>query len=872
MKKQLFFVFLGVFIFGISTYAQGKLSGVIFEDGTTLPLPGASIVVKGSTVGTSSDFDGKFSLEVSKKSGVLVISYVGFLTKEIAFDLSSGNQNFKSIKLIPDAQSLEEVVIIGSGVIDLARDRQTPIAVSTIPITQIRDKSGNAEFPELMKNTPSVQVAGQGSGFGEARINIRGFKQDNTAYLLNGQPINGMEDGKLYWSNWSGLTDIANAIQIQRGLGSSKLAISSVGGTVNIVTKATEMKKSAFLKSTVGNNQYYKTTVGVNTGMLDNGFGVSALFTYWQGDGYNDGTRGQGQSYFLSFGYKPNKTHAFNFLITGAPQWHDQNFSKTIDDYLKYGKRYNNNWGYLNGEYYSTRRNYYHKPVANLNWDWNISDHSSLSTVLYASWGRGGGTGPLGERITYTKEGLVDFDKITARNEQINNSSDNGIGFFKNKNTRKTSGYLLRASVNSHQWYGIVSNYQHNIGEHLSLNTGVDLRSYTGLHIRQITDFLGLKGFYNNDPKRASGANMVMESFVASPWKALYQSAPENQRIAWDYSETIRYGGIFGQAEYKNEWFSSFFQGSVSRQYHDRFDRYQYSADKQKAKQVANNGFNVKSGLNFKLSTSQSLYGNIGYYSRQPYHDNIYLNYGNDVNPLTKNEKIFGIEAGYSYNSSVFSANINLYRTSWKDRVTTKSSADENNSIVYTNNSGVSQLHQGAEFDFKWKPADFFTLKGFTSYGYWIYDNDVFIQTFDENLNLVKEVTENISGGRVGDSPQFQAGLGTEFRFNRIKLDFDWKFNDMLYADVVTKNNLLLPSYHLLDGGISYDLPLYKTSSVKFRFNVNNILDKDYISDVSGKIYQVDNTTKNTYNGLDTRNKVLFGNGRTWNFNITLNF
>src|SRR5690606_41594748 len=72
-------------------------------------------------------------------------------------------------------------------------------------------------------------------------MRVRGFEQDNTAFLLNGQPINGMEDGLMYWSNWSGLNDIATGVQIQRGLGSSKLAISSVGGTINFVTKATEM-------------------------------------------------------------------------------------------------------------------------------------------------------------------------------------------------------------------------------------------------------------------------------------------------------------------------------------------------------------------------------------------------------------------------------------------------------------------------------------------------------------------------------------------------------------------------------------------------------------------------------------------------------
>ena len=95
-------------------------------------------------------------------------------------------------------------------------------------------------------NTPSVYVSGQSGGFGDTDMRVRGFEQDNTAFLLNGQPINGMEDGKMYWSNWSGINDIASGIQIQRGLGSSKLAISSVGGTVNFVTKASEMNEGGF--------------------------------------------------------------------------------------------------------------------------------------------------------------------------------------------------------------------------------------------------------------------------------------------------------------------------------------------------------------------------------------------------------------------------------------------------------------------------------------------------------------------------------------------------------------------------------------------------------------------------------------------------
>ena len=96
------------------------------------------------------------------------------------------------------------------------------------------------------------------------------------------------------------------------------------------------------------------------------------------------------------WGYNPNDDHALQFTYTGAPQWHNQH-SRAVDlsNYIKFGnngepdRKYNEQWGYLNGKEYTWRRNFYHKPVMSLNWDWQINDKSSLATVVYASWGRG---------------------------------------------------------------------------------------------------------------------------------------------------------------------------------------------------------------------------------------------------------------------------------------------------------------------------------------------------------------------------------------------------------------------------------------------------------------------------------------------------
>ena len=294
------------------------------------------------------------------------------------------------------SKDIEQVVL--TGVVDIAKDRKTPVAVSTIKEAQIIEKLGNQEFPEILNTTPSVYATKGGGGFGEGKLNIRGFDQRNIAIMVNGMPVNDMESGAVYWSNWAGLSDVTSAMQVQRGLGSSKLAIASVGGTVNIVTRSSDKKEGGVLNISVGNNDYHKALFAYNTGKLNGGWSSSFLMSRTAGSTYADGTQFEGYNYYFALGYKANKNHDFQFTITGAPQWHNNRFSfTTIQDNLKYAgsttpnRQYNPDWGYRWGEVLSNRMNYYHKPIMSLNWDWNMNEKSKLNTVFYASFGRGAG-------------------------------------------------------------------------------------------------------------------------------------------------------------------------------------------------------------------------------------------------------------------------------------------------------------------------------------------------------------------------------------------------------------------------------------------------------------------------------------------------
>ena len=382
---------------------------------------------------------------------------------------------------------------------------------------------------------------------------------------------------------------------------------------------------------------------------------------------------------------------------------------------------------------------------------------------------------------------------------------------------------------------------------------------------------------------------------AANPWDATFQGGvEEGDRFAWNYGETINYAGLFTQLEYVKDNFSAFFQGAISQQTHQRFDYYQYAdqslidgtspystgealpdgiTDGVDSEKADNFGFNAKAGVGFGVGENGKAYVNAGYYSRQPFHDNIYLNYTNQINPNTSNETIIGLEAGYSYSVPNFTANVNLYRTSWADRVTSSYFVDDD--VLFFNISeAVTQVHQGIEIDFYAKPQEDvpYTLKGFLSIGDWVFEGDAVNRVQDEDQNLVSSETVDVDGGKVGDAAQFTAGFGIDIDLaDRLSFDSDIRFYDELYADVgAVKENLKLPNYHVADMGLSYKM-FVSEGTLDLRVNVNNVFDNVYISELRTAIAAGEGTGV-LYNGIDTANQGYFGLGRTWSVGLRYNF
>jgi hypothetical protein len=415
---------------------------------------------------------------------------------------------------------------------------------------------------------------------------------------------------------------------------------------------------------------------------------------------------------------------------------------------------------------------------------------------------------------------------------------------------------------------------------------GADLRTYYGEHFRLVDDLLGLDGYWDdnyNGPgfqiTYPGGINYTWELGSSPYYFGRMMNSHDDYKLDYFNTERISYGGLFGQLEYTTQRLSAYVQAAVSNQTYTRWDYHNYVlADDVESDKLSFLGYNLKAGANFNLNEHHNVYGNVGYYSRQPFFDDLFLNYRNDINEEVGNEGVLGLEVGYGYTSQFIDVNLDLYRTAWTNRQLRDGVqiGDEFGNAYYEN---VAQNHAGVELEFMAHPFRFLDVGGFASVGSWTYADDITARVYDEDQNLIGESTLYLDGVKVGDAAQTSFGILTKFKILKgLSFDADWRYYDRLYAaidpesfvDEDHEGSLQLPSFNILDAGVAYKLYFRESRSLMFRFNVNNLLNKQFISQSDTNIHAVDG--EDNWNGVNVNNRVFFGNGITWNFGVTYAF
>lgn len=899
MKKHLIhFLLVAVLsVFSAAAFAQTTVRGQLVDSETGEPLVGAAVMIEGTSQGTVTDIDGYFKQSVAQ-GGTLLFKYVGFKDLKKKITQKGASVDLGTIKMEPDAVMLADVTITSS----IAVARKTPVAVSTIDPVFIEEKLGTQEFPEILKSTPGIYATKDGGGFGDSKINIRGFKSENSAMMVNGVPMNGMENNKVYWSNWSGLSDVTRSIQVQRGLGAAKVASPAVGGSINIITKTTEAKKGGSVSYAMGNDGYNKILFNLSSGLSKDGWAFSLLGAKTWGDGYIQGTEFEGYTWFVSIAKRFNDNHQLSLTAFGAPQWHNQRSNQNglsikewqrVKQYMGEDSpyKYNSTFGYRHGQSYNSSKNSYHKPQISLNHLWQIDQKSSLSTALYVSIGRGDGYRGTGDS-TYSNswygstnglvntqfrrpDGTFDYDAV----ETMNAASTNG------------SKMVMSKMMNNHLWYGLLSTYTTKFGENFDFYGGIDFRYYKGLHQDILTDLFG--GTYFIDSYNRKNVTAENNPAVGGNSSYINQKLNVGDVLRRDYDGFVMYEGVFAQLEYNQDKLSAFISGGASNTGYWRYDRMYYSKDKAKSSTKNYLGGNIKGGANYNLTENHNVFVNAGYINRAPMFDTSFINSqtSHDRNPDAKNEKIMSFELGYGYRSRFFTANLNGYYTRWMDKALYDSGTTVDGLRWAMNMTGANADHWGVEFDFVAKPLNWLDITGMFSWGDWRWGGVASGYLFDSQGQMLQNtrgdvVTDmanaeqyqyqiDMDNVSVGGSAQTTAALGLGVRpVKGLRLGVDWNFFSRNFADydinanVATQNEPYvigspwkIPSYSTFDLSAGYTFDFGKIRAT-LSGNVNNVLDQEYIADArDGSTHDWESATR-----------VLYGFGRTYSVRLKFNF
>lgn len=912
-----------VLIFGAELSAQVILKGYVYDDLSSETLIGANIIASNGA-GTVSDFDGYYELVLPKGEVIIQISYVGYKEQKKTLKLD-GNTN-KDFYL--GTQILDEVLVIS----DIARSRETPVAFSNISPKKLEEELAGQDIPLILNSTPGVYATQSGGGDGDARISIRGFNQRNVAVMVDGIPMNDMENGWVYWSNWFGLDLMTKTIQVQRGLGASKLAIPAVGGTMNILTKGINNKEALVFSQNLGSNGFLRTTVGYNSGKLNNGWGYSLAGSYKRGDGWVDQTWTEGAFYFLKL-QKKMKNHSLSFTAFGAPQSHGQrSYKKAISlydmDYAaslgidtagvdgNYGLRYNEHWGELNrysvnfdengnpidtvfskNEVVNEKMNYYHKPQLSLNHLWSVNEKMIVSNVLYASLGSGGGLGvtPSLVSASFNANRQIDFQSIYDTNSGNTRHPFLGdLSIDQNySSTEHKSSQFLRTSINNHRWFGLLSTYTYQANEEYTFSGGADLRHYTGEHYREVYDLLGGDYYVANDAVAASDSTAVIR---------------EGDRFSYHNDGLVKWAGLFQQMEYKTGNWSAFVNVSFSSTGYKRIDYFrpldlvlndtimvqalsygdtllhdgnEYTINSPEARNTESEwkwipGYTIKTGINYNLNEFNNVFMNVGYLEKAPKFNNIF-DYDNRLFANIRNEEVAALEFGHSYHSSRISSNLNLYHTQWKNKPQSGSTVVDGEPLKY-NINGIDALHRGIEFDVSVTLSEKISLEMLSSIGDWRWTSGDTIRSYDDNNELIGLDYFDATGVHVGDAAQLQIGSSLRYQVHKnayIKLKamrFGNHYADFNPFDLqggnVGRDSWKTPAYNLIDLHAGYRFR-YAGMSLDFKINVLNLLNTTYVSDALNNDTYI---SGNQFNFDASSASVFFGMGRRLTSSLKISF
>ena len=896
MNRTILGALLGIIMISGAVLGQGTVSGTVTDaDGNA--LPGANVVVEGTSSGAAATLSGAYSIDLPNGTYTVTASVVGHNKSSATVKIQNSNES-ANFTLASSSVALGGVDVLANRV-----DNTDAISYDDYTKADIDFRLGGRGLPKALSTLPSVFVE-NGGGWDDENVYVRGFDDRYTAYLINGVPMNDMENGNLYFSNWTVLADVASVVQVQRGAGAVNLAVPSLGGTVNFISAVPTTEASVQIKQEVGEYDFSKTAVTVNSGLImDDKMTVIMAASRRTADRFfATGTYSDAWSYYFNTSYSINDNNRIEMVALGSPQLHGHNFwNNRISNYshelagdmgvadddlrTEYGVDWNpradeletpyngkralaswvpfDGWNWREADPHSStmineRNNYFHKPIVQVNSYNQVRDDMLLSTALYYSGGEGGGSGSAGS-IRWKSDGSGrDYDETIRRNTL---DWVDGYGY--------QSRGILRGSRNNQYTYGVMSKLDYDVSESILLTVGLDVRTAEVEHYRQVYDLLGGDVYYNS-----SNENWTTDQ---EKYRTL------GDKIQYDNTNQIDWQGGYAQVSYNGgdgaTAFGMFGTTSASYAVQDHFQLGEPTLEAD-----AETGYQMKLGGTYPVSDTWLLYGNFSTANLTPTLDKLVDDANFILNSDFENEKAtwFDIGARFKAPNGQWTGSLNYYTSQWSDRAQNGTVEDLSGNESFFNIDGLEENHSGLEYSIAYQPIPVLRIDARGHVSDWRFTDDLSYTYYEvvgdpsssTNFDLyVKDVM-------VSGAPQEAHNLIFTGFWNTMKASLEvehfgkqyprWGYDGAIQdlAFLLGENNTFADDAYITDFTTLYNL--------KFQYGMNvggkDVTLNAYVHNASDELYVGDFVDAYDGSGDVANLRVRLGQPRSWVLGFTINY
>jgi iron complex outermembrane receptor protein len=768
--------------------AQNSLSGKVTDRSTNVPLTGATIRLINTFHETVSNNLGVFSIKNLKPDTYsLVASYIGYLNDTTVLDLSK--TTIITMALIPSAIMQEEVIVLAT-----RAGSKTPVAYQSIKNKEIADVNFGQDLPILLGNSISaVSTSDAGNGMGYTALRIRGTDMTRINVTINGIPLNDPESHNVYWVDLPDFATSTDNIQIQRGVGTSTNGVSAFGASINLQSAYLKNLPYAELNSAAGSFNSFKNTLSLGSGLMKKHFSLDARLSKISSDGFIDRASSDLLSYYISGAYIAKKDIVRFNIFSGNEKTY-QAWDGVPSTILDTNRTYNGTGAYFdshgNLQYYGNETDNYKQTHYQAIYSHEFSKKLILNTSVHHTVG-------AGYYEQYKESGdLADYGIVPEKAILANYNT-------KSDTVSPGSTDLVRQKHLANTFTGITWSLNYSF-KRLHSSFGGSWNTYTGNHFGKViwSEYTG----------------------TIEPGHEWYRS----KALKNDFNIFVK--TEFALTEKFNTW--------IDLQYRN----IGYSIDgvdddmRDITQDHTFNFFNPKLGISWQMTEKQNAYASVSVANREPNRDNFID--ANPLQPMPQPETLYDAESGYSFTSSRFSINSNLYYMYYKDQLVLTGEINDVGAPVMIN--VPSSYRAGIELaakvmltgNLKWESSVTLSRNKIKSFTEYIDNWDTWgqIAVNHTNTNLAYSPAAIASG-----SLSWQATKGLTLSLMR-------KFVGKQYIDNTQSADRRLDSYFVDNLLVKYSIHPDFCKEIGFSLMINNLFNQEYESNAWVYRYYYDNT------------------------------